>query len=145
MQNWYRKVSFTTKFEFFPGFSRGRLHDIRNFDPREIFYMYGIPGLCRQLEAFQRAELSKRDGEARCTRPIHSWRWSPFCAFHNLGNAKNILQFKSCLYLSQNSLNQNLISDEDGQVYIHLEENLLTRRLMSINCLIPLDSSFYHD
>ena len=62
-----------------------------------------------------------------------------------LGNAKNILQFKSCLYLSQNSLNQNLISDEDGQVYIHLEENLLRRRLMSINCLIPLDSSFYHD
>ena len=69
------------------------------FNPRESFH---IPGLCRQLCAFGWAESSRRGGEAGSTRPTHSWRWSPFYAFHN----SPILVTKSCHYLSQNGLNQ---------------------------------------
>ena len=69
------------------------------FNPRESFH---IPGLCRQLFVFEWAESSRRGGEAGCTRPTHSWRWSPFYAFHN----SPILVTKSCHYLSQNGLNQ---------------------------------------
>ena len=76
------------------------LQDIKYFQPpNESFH---LPGLCRQLYAFGWAESSRRDGEAGCTRPTHSWRWSPFYAFHN----SPILVTKSCHYLSQNGLNQ---------------------------------------
>ena len=69
------------------------------FNPCESFH---LPCLCRQLYAFGWAESSRRDGEAGCTRPTHSWRWTPFYAFHN----SPILVTKCCHYLSQNGLNQ---------------------------------------
>ena len=86
--------------EFFPiSFVLMGFKILSIFNPCESFH---IPGLCRQLFAFGWAESSRRDGEAGCTRPTHSWRWTPFYAFHN----SPILVTKSCHYLSQNGLNQ---------------------------------------